>query len=72
METTKPVLHAPLPPFEGSDAAREFIGRLNDFVREELAPLAVEHGITSEIGAPTRGGPVSSPRTCGAKGDPLA
>ncbi|MBC5781340.1 acyl-CoA dehydrogenase family protein [Ramlibacter sp. USB13] len=38
-------------PFEGSDAARDFIARLDTFFREELHPLAAEHGITSEKGA---------------------
>jgi alkylation response protein AidB-like acyl-CoA dehydrogenase len=42
---------APLPPFEGSDAAREFIARVETFIREELNPLAAEHGISSENGA---------------------
>ena len=38
-------------PFEGSEAAREFIARLDNFFREELHPLAAEHGITHEKGA---------------------
>ncbi|WP_332823926.1 acyl-CoA dehydrogenase family protein, partial [Ramlibacter sp.] len=52
MDATTTPLRAPLPPFEGSDAARDFIGRLDTFVREELHPLAAEHGVTSESGAP--------------------
>jgi alkylation response protein AidB-like acyl-CoA dehydrogenase len=51
MQTPTTGLRAPLPPFEGSDAAREFIARVEAFVREELDPLAAEHGITSENGA---------------------
>jgi alkylation response protein AidB-like acyl-CoA dehydrogenase len=39
-------------PFEGSEAAREFIERVGGFIRDELHPLAAEHGITSESGAP--------------------
>ena len=39
-------------PFEGSGAAREFIARVEDFIRDELQPLAAEHGITHESGAP--------------------
>jgi len=52
--TTAPLapLRAPMPPFEGSDAARDFIGRLQVFIDEELHPLAAQHGITSESGAP--------------------
>ncbi|NUO74049.1 MAG: hypothetical protein HOQ10_15235, partial [Frateuria sp.] len=38
---------APLPPFEGSDAARDFIARVEAFVRDELDPLAAKHGVTS-------------------------
>ena len=52
MQTPVTALRAPLPPFEGSDAAREFIARVEAFVRDELNPLASEHGITSETGAP--------------------
>ena len=40
------------PPFEGSDAARDFIARLDAFLRDELQPLAAQHGITHEGGAP--------------------
>ncbi|WP_077003413.1 acyl-CoA dehydrogenase family protein [Variovorax sp. KK3] len=43
---------AGIPPFEGSDAARDFIARVEAFIREELQPLAAEHGITYESGAP--------------------
>jgi alkylation response protein AidB-like acyl-CoA dehydrogenase len=39
-------------PFEGSEAARAFIARVEGFIREELHPLAAEHGISSESGAP--------------------
>lgn len=39
-------------PFEGSDAAREFIARVTDFIRNELDPLAEQHGVTHESGAP--------------------
>jgi alkylation response protein AidB-like acyl-CoA dehydrogenase len=52
MNTIIPPLRMPLPPFEGSDAARDFIARLDTFLREELQPLATEHHITSENGAP--------------------
>lgn len=52
MDATTPTLRAPLPPFEGSDAARDFIARVGAFVRDELQPLAAQHGITSENGAP--------------------
>ena len=52
MDTTHLALRMPLPPFEGSDAARDFIARLDTFVRDELQPLAAEHHITSENGAP--------------------
>jgi alkylation response protein AidB-like acyl-CoA dehydrogenase len=38
-------------PFEGSDAAREFIARIVAFVRDELHPLAERHGVTHEQGA---------------------
>lgn len=38
-------------PFEGSDAARDFIARIAAFVREELHPLAARHGVTHEQGA---------------------
>lgn len=31
--------------FEGSDKAREFIARLEDFIQQELHPMAREHGI---------------------------
>jgi alkylation response protein AidB-like acyl-CoA dehydrogenase len=31
--------------FEGSDKARDFIGRLDEFIQQELHPLAREHGI---------------------------
>jgi len=50
--STTASLRVPLPPFEGSEAARAFIARLDDFLREELHPLAAQHGITSENGAP--------------------
>lgn len=39
-------------PSEASDAARDFIARVQDFVRDELQPLAARHGITHESGAP--------------------
>ncbi|MEJ8836823.1 acyl-CoA dehydrogenase family protein [Ramlibacter sp. AN1133] len=39
-------------PFEGSEPAREFIARVQAFIRDELHPLAAAHGITSESGAP--------------------
>ena len=42
---------SPGAPFEGSEAARDFIARLDSFFREELHPLAAEHGITHEKGA---------------------
>ncbi|MGB3070837.1 MAG: acyl-CoA dehydrogenase family protein [Ottowia sp.] len=42
---------SPCTPFEGSDAARDFIARLDTFFREELHPLAAQHEITSEKGA---------------------
>jgi len=38
--------------FEGSEAAREFIARVEAFIRNELQPLVAEHGITYESGAP--------------------
>jgi alkylation response protein AidB-like acyl-CoA dehydrogenase len=38
-------------PFEGSEAAREFIARIESFVRDELQPLAERHGVTHEQGA---------------------
>ncbi|GAA4338671.1 acyl-CoA dehydrogenase family protein [Variovorax defluvii] len=54
--TTTPTAAAPraagMPPFEGSDAAREFIARVEAFIRDELHPLVAEHGITYESGAP--------------------
>ena len=31
--------------FEGTDKARDFIARLNDFIQQELHPMAREHGI---------------------------
>ncbi len=40
-----------IPTFEGSPAAADFIERVLAFVREELAPLAAEHGVTHERGA---------------------
>ncbi len=52
MDTTATPLRAPLPPFEGSDKARDFVARIGVFLRDELQPLAAEHGITSEGGAP--------------------
>lgn len=42
---------AKVAPFEGSDAARDFIARIDAFVREELQPLAARHGVTHEEGA---------------------
>lgn len=39
--------------FEGSDKARDFITRVQAFVRSELQPLAQQHGITHE-NSPTR------------------
>jgi len=47
-----PVSRAPMPPFEGSDAARDFIARLDTFICDELHPLAEKHGISSENRAP--------------------
>jgi alkylation response protein AidB-like acyl-CoA dehydrogenase len=38
-------------PFEGSQAAREFIDRLDDYIRGELHPLAAGHGLSHEKGA---------------------
>lgn len=37
--------------FEGSAAARDFIARVQAFVRDELDPLAAEHGVSYESGA---------------------
>lgn len=37
--------------FEGSAAAAAFIERVQAFLRDELAPLAAEHGVTHEKGA---------------------
>jgi len=37
-------------PFEGSDKARDFIARLDAFFRDELHPLAAEHGVSHEHG----------------------
>ncbi|HEU0202226.1 MAG TPA: acyl-CoA dehydrogenase family protein [Burkholderiaceae bacterium] len=37
--------------FEGSEAARDLIARLDVFLREELHPLAAMHGVTHESGA---------------------
>jgi len=37
--------------FEGSDAAATFIDRVQHFLRDELAPLAAEHGVSQERGA---------------------
>ena len=39
-------------PFEGTPAAGEFIERVEAFICDELQPLAAEHGITYESGAP--------------------
>lgn len=47
--TLAPRLHQPA--FEGSDAARDFVERVQRFVREELQPLAAQHGVTHEQGA---------------------
>lgn len=38
-------------PFEGSEAARDFIARVEAFLRDELQPLAAQHGISHEHGA---------------------
>lgn len=38
-------------PFEGSGKAKEIIGRLDAFLRDELEPLAAEHGIGHEKSA---------------------
>lgn len=38
-------------PFEGSEQAREIIDRLGAYFRDELIPLAKEHGVTHEGGA---------------------
>ncbi|MBL8301812.1 MAG: acyl-CoA dehydrogenase, partial [Ideonella sp.] len=32
-------------PFEGSPAAADFITRVQGFLRDELGPLAAEHGV---------------------------
>jgi alkylation response protein AidB-like acyl-CoA dehydrogenase len=52
MDASVTPARAPATPFEGSEAAREFIARVEDFIRRELHPLAAQHGITSESGAP--------------------
>src|SRR6476659_5058606 len=52
MDASTPAARMPLPPFEGSEQARAFIERLDRFVRDELRPLAAEHGIDHENGAP--------------------
>jgi alkylation response protein AidB-like acyl-CoA dehydrogenase len=49
--TTTTTGRAPGANFEGSGAAREFIARLDTFLREELQPLAAQHGISHEHGA---------------------
>lgn len=41
----------PAAAFEGSPQAADFIARLDRFLREELQPLGVEHGLTHESGA---------------------
>ena len=38
--------------FEGSEAARDFIERVQAFIRDELQPLVAEHRIDYESGAP--------------------
>ena len=38
--------------FEGSEAARDFIVRVQAFIRDELQPLVAEHRIDYESGAP--------------------
>ena len=51
METSvSPIVSEPR--FEGSEAAGAFIARVQAFLRDELQPLAQEHGITHENGAP--------------------
>src|SRR4051812_1831313 len=52
MDASVTPTHAQRAPFEGSDAARDFIARVDEFIRTELLPLAAEHGITHESGAP--------------------
>jgi alkylation response protein AidB-like acyl-CoA dehydrogenase len=51
MDTAVTTPRASTVPFEGSERARDFIARLEAFVRDELHPLAREHGITHESGA---------------------
>lgn len=41
-----------LPPFEGTPEAADFIARVRRFIADELAPLAQEHRISHETGAP--------------------
>lgn len=46
-----PVLARPAQaPFEGSDAARDFIARIAEFIDTELRPLAAKEGVTHESG----------------------
>ena len=39
-------------PFEGSEAAADFIRRVQAFIHTELDPLAQEHHLSHEQGAP--------------------
>jgi alkylation response protein AidB-like acyl-CoA dehydrogenase len=49
--TTPPPGAATAALFEGSEAAREFIARVEAFIRDQLQPFAAEHGISYESGA---------------------
>ncbi|GAB3757722.1 acyl-CoA dehydrogenase family protein [Ramlibacter monticola] len=51
MNTSTTAAPAATAPCEGSDAARGFIARLDTFLREELQPLAAQHGVDHEHGA---------------------
>lgn len=51
MDAATTPTRTPLAPFEGSPAAQEFIARLDTFLREELQPLAAQHGVSHEQGA---------------------
>ena len=44
--------HIALETFEGSPKAGAFIARVDDFIRSELEPLAIEHGIDHERPVP--------------------
>ena len=49
--TANPRRRLPGIPFEGSDAARDFIARVGAFIETELTPLAEQQGVTHESGA---------------------